>query len=382
MGMRASKILKLYLKNFIIQNYNKIFWLTNQKINGKFEIYLNLTHIKFTNKHLWQLIINYPNEILYEIKKNIIKLFFIVNHHNKYFKKSVNFSIFLVSQENFNILHQKNINLQYYKKLIISNLKIISQYTKKIKLSKLKVFCINCKKIINFTFDNNYQTINLTKISTAVHGTKQHINCTKNSIYFIKNSSVFIYEKFLQCQYILVNQNLSNKFMNLLGVINHNPLFSLTIGYCYELIGILDIYKENIVTSSTKKIFILIKILGLKLDLYKKPHNCIWYNLIAPFYAIIKTKTFLDKIKTLLFQNIAGFEILKLTISCLLFIGYYEHKRTLMHISEKIMIGLISYPEFYNLLINRISNFSYSNSSIKLKKNESISNHKIKKKIF
>jgi len=215
-----------------------------------------------------------------------------------------------------------------------------------------------------------------------IHDNKQYTKCNKEFIYFVKNSSTFIFEKFLKCQYISIVQKFVDKTTNLISITNYNPLFSLITGQCYNVIGILDIYKENVIITGTKKIFIIIKILGLKLDLHENSHKRIWYKLITTFHPIIKTSTFLDKIKSILFQNISGFEILKTVISCLLFIGYHEYKNTLMYISEKAIIGLISYPGFYNLLMNRLSNFSYNNSFINLKKVETTHYQKTKKKLF
>lgn len=86
------------------------------------------------------------------------------------------------------------------------------------------------------------------------------------------------------------------------------------------------------------------------------------YNLTTIFYPVIKTNTFLDKIKALIFKNISGLEILKTTITCLLLTGYCVQKKTLIQLSEKIILGLISHMEFYNLLVNRLLSFSYTDS--------------------
>lgn len=46
---------------------------SDNKNNTNFEIYLNLTSIKFINKPLWRLILNYPNEMLYEVRINLFR---------------------------------------------------------------------------------------------------------------------------------------------------------------------------------------------------------------------------------------------------------------------------------------------------------------------
>nr|BAS01505.1 hypothetical protein [Lotharella vacuolata] len=378
--MRTSKILRVYLKNFIIHNYSKIFLFKKNDVTLNLEIYLNLTSIKLINKNLWCLVLNYPSEIIYEMHKNLKKLLLIINSRDKYLKKLSNFNIFIFSHENINTLYQKNINFKFYKKLIISNLKIISQSKKQIKLIKIKIFCKKCMRILNLKFDNTYQTISFLKLNILIHNNKHCPKCIKNSIYFIKNSSIFIFEKFIKCQYTPHIKKMFNDLITLMGITYHTSVFSLLTGYIYELVGILDVYKEHSIISETKKIFITIKILGL--NLYRNLNKYTRSNLISNLYVLAKANNFLTKTKTFIFQNISGFEILKKVISCLLFINHQVYKKTSINISEKIILGFSAYSGFYNLLTNRILNLPYLSAFVNFIKIKKTYNHEINKKMF